>query len=103
VPAEISEVIDATTPSATGWKVYYKVKREDGLEVFVDASCTDTAEMIAREAEDPETVQYLADRGRSAAIKYAESAHGHLGKIQITLLVDSEGLLRHMHDYERRS
>ena len=102
--SEIVEVIDATTPSATGWRVSYKIKREDGVEVLVDADCTDRAEVAARAAEeDPEMMQYLEDRGRSAAIKYADSAHGHLGKVQVTLTVDGEGLLRHAHDYERPS
>jgi hypothetical protein len=100
VATEILNEIDAMAED--GWQVHYELRRDDGLDVFVDASCTGAAHAAALGAEeDPETLEYLEDRGRSAAIRYAESALGHRGKVQVTLQVDPlDGTIRHMHDYE---
>jgi hypothetical protein len=47
------------------------VRRNDGEEVFVEASCTRTAE-VARAQNDHEALAFIADRGEAAALKYAE-------------------------------
>ncbi|HKB19512.1 MAG TPA: hypothetical protein VKC65_00775 [Gaiellaceae bacterium] len=86
---EIVKEIDVTDPSQDGWKMYYEIRRDDGIEVFVDAHCAGSAEVAALGAEeDPETLEYLEDRGRSAAIRYAEAAQARPGNVQIVLMLD---------------
>jgi hypothetical protein len=106
VPAEIIATNDLTTSGDTGWKVYYTVRWEDGEEVTVDANCTDTAAVFAREVKDRETMEYFGDRGRSGALKYAESAQSpaQRGKVIVQLMIDSlNGRLRVTYDYEREA
>jgi hypothetical protein len=87
---EIIEEHDATVPGTNAWKVYYKVRRADGEEVAFEANCTDSAEAAARQTRDPESILYVIDRGRAAALHYAEQAHSpaQRGTVPIRLWVD---------------
>jgi hypothetical protein len=67
--AEIIEERDITAPDQDGWTLSYRVRRDDGNEVPVLASCSGTAE-ASRKFDDARA--FIADRGRSAAIAYAE-------------------------------
>lgn len=46
--AEVVEQQDLTPAGADRWQVWYRVRRNDGEEVFGEASCTRTAEEVAR-------------------------------------------------------
>jgi hypothetical protein len=67
--AEIIEVSDISASDQDGWTISYRVRRSDGREVPVLASCSRTAEASVR---SDEARAYIADRGRSAALNYAE-------------------------------
>jgi hypothetical protein len=67
--AEIIEERDITAADQDGWTISYRVRRVDGTEVAVLASCSGSAE--ASEKSD-ETDAFVADRGRSAALDYAQ-------------------------------
>jgi hypothetical protein len=98
---ELLKTSDATTRDADGWLVHYDVRRDDGETVLVEAHCTGTAEAVARAHGDAEALAYIADRGRSAALDFAERAQSpkHRGATLVRLAVDSlsGGLMR---DYE---
>lgn len=102
--AEVVEQQDLTPAGADRWQVWYRVRRNDGEEVFVEASCTRTAEEVARAQNDHEALAIIADRGEAAALKYAESAQSPAdrGKVIVRLWVDGlNGSLHHDPDYER--
>lgn len=71
---EIVEKNDATTPSQDGWLVFYKVRRDDGRLVTVEAHCTGTGEAVARNVGNEESLDYIRDQGSMAAVEYAERA-----------------------------
>jgi hypothetical protein len=66
--AAIIEERDITAPDQDGWTMSYRVRRDDGTEVPVLASCSGTAEA----SEESDARAFIADRGRSAALDYAE-------------------------------
>src|SRR5262245_57303160 len=97
---EIVKEIDATDPTQDGWRMHYELRRDDGVEVFVDADCTGVADAAPLGAMgDPGTLEYLEDRGRAAAIRYAEAAQADSGKVQIVIVVDPlDGEISVRHD-----
>lgn len=104
--AEILDVKDATTPSQDGWLVYYKVKREDGQAVTVEAHGTGSAEVTAQSSGNEEAIAYIRDRGSMAAVKYAERAQSpeERGNTLIRLSIDPlNGGLRVEYEYETPS
>ncbi len=66
---EIVEEREITARDQDGWTISYRVRRDDGKEVPVLASCTRTAESSAK---SDSARAYLDDRGRSAALEHAE-------------------------------
>jgi hypothetical protein len=66
--AEIIADCDITAPDQDGWTMSYSVRRDDGQEVPVIASCSRTAAASVRSAN---ATAFLADRGRAAALEHA--------------------------------
>lgn len=102
--AEIIEENDMTTNGADAWQVWYRVRRDDGEEVSVQATCTGTAEATAQAEEDREALSFIADRGQRAALHYAELAQSPAkrGNVIVRVMVDPHsGGLAHDYDYER--
>ena len=102
--AEIISELDRTESGEDGWRVEYELRRRDGHLVTVQARADGTTEAVAEKVDDPETHQYIADRGRSAAEKFAERAQSpsRRGTVIVTLLIDPlSGLLTHDYHYER--
>ena len=101
---EILEETDLPSPRGDGWARLYRVRRDDGEEVTVDASCTGTAEAIATVAGGRDALEFIADRGRSAALRCAESAQSpaRRGNVVVSVFVDAfSGALAIEYDYER--
>ena len=101
---EILEETNVTVLGEDGWQSLYRVRRNDGEEVLVNAACTRTAEAIATTAESREALEFIADRGRSAAQRCAESAQSpaRRGEVIVSVFVDAySGALAVEYDYER--
>jgi hypothetical protein len=67
--AEIIEEREITAPDQDGWTMSYRVRRDDGHEVAVLASCSGTAEASQKSAD---ARAFVDDHGRSAALAHAE-------------------------------
>jgi hypothetical protein len=101
---EIIEKNDLTTASQDGWFVVYRVRRNDGDEVTVEARCTGTDQATAEATGDEETIAFLNDQGNDAALKYAEHAQppSRRGLVTVALFIDPySGGLRVDYEYER--
>ena len=101
---EILEETDLTAPGEDGWQTSYLVRRKDGEEVTVNAACTRPAEAIARVAGSREALEFVADRGVSAALRCAESAQSpaRRGGVIVSVFVDAHsGALAVEYFYER--
>ena len=70
--AEVVETQDLTAPSQDGWRVDYRIRREDGEELHAEVRCWDKAHAAAERAANTEALAAIADRGFAAALKYAE-------------------------------
>lgn len=71
---------------------------------MVNAACTRTAEAIAIASGSREALEFIADRGRSAAQECAESAQSpaRRGSVIVSVFVDAYfGALAVEYDYER--
>ena len=101
---EILEETSLTARGEDGWRRRYRVRRTDGEEITVDTACTRTAEAIAIAAESRDALEFIADHGRSAAQRCAESAQSpaRRGNVVVSVFVDaSAGALAVEYDYER--
>ncbi len=100
---EILDETDLTELGDDGFQSHYRVRRNDGELVFVNAACTGPAEATATIAENREALEFIADRGRSAAQRCAESAQSpaRRGQVIVDLFVDASGALAVEYDYER--
>jgi hypothetical protein len=102
--AEILEETKLTVLGEDGWRCRYRVRRNDGEEVVVDAACTRRAEAMAIASESSEALEFIADRGRSAAQRCAESAQSpaRRGSVIVSIFVDPHsGALAIEYGYER--
>lgn len=105
VMTEITRAVDMTGRSEDGWSWTYFVTRDDGGEVVVEASCTGTAEAMARgERGDRAGLAAIEDRCSRAAVDFAERAQSPLRRgspVLIRLSFDSVdgGALRHDYVY----
>ena len=99
---EILDETDLTELGDDGFQSHYRVRRNDGELVFVNAACTGRAEAIATIAENREALEFISDRGRSAAQRCAESAQSpaRRGQVIVDLFVDASGALAVEYDYE---
>jgi len=101
---EILEEHDLSGPDEDRWKTWYRVRRDDGGEVVVVADCTRTTAQTAEALEDDEGMAYVGDRGRAAALLYAEHAQSPAtrGRVHIQLALDPfSGGVRASYDYEK--
>ena len=90
--ADLIETVDLTTPGEDGWTVEYRIRRDDGEEVTVQATCSNTAEVA------------MEDRCVALALESAELAQSprRRGRVAIRLWFDSlEGSFRRAFIYER--
>jgi hypothetical protein len=89
------------TNGSDGWEAWYNVVRDDGGQVFVEVSCTDTAYEAVRASADKASRQALADQGTALALELAESAQAGRGTCYVTVTFDSlDGGTHHDYRYE---
>ena len=99
---EIIEHTDLTQPGEDGWHTRYKVRRDDGGEITVEAAASRTAETVARGNDNPDGMAFADDRGRQAALEYAEKAQSpaQRGETIVRLTLDYlSGGVTHEYDY----
>src|SRR5512132_3070956 len=70
--AEVVETYDLTAPSQDGWAVDYRIRREDGEELHAEVRCWGKARDAAQRAGNANALAAIADRGKAAALEYAE-------------------------------
>jgi len=102
--AELIETADLTTPGEDGWTVEYRVRRNDGEQVVVRATCSGTAEVVAHGQRDQHALTAIADRCATLALESAELAQSprRRGEVLVRLWFDSlEGSFRRAFIYER--
>jgi hypothetical protein len=103
--AEVVETHDLTSPSQDGWAVGYRIRREDGEELYAEVRCWEKARVAAERAANTETLAAIADRGIAAAREYAELVESPTtrGAVLISIWFDpaDEGNLRRRVSYER--
>ena len=102
--AELIETVDLTTPGEDGWTVEYRIRRDDGEEVTVQATCSNTAEVVAHTHRDEGAISAMEDRCVALALESAELAQSprRRGRVAIRLWFDSlEGSFRRAFIYER--
>ena len=102
--AELIDTDDLTTPGEDGWTVQYRVRRDDGEEVVVRATCSGTAEVVAHSHRDQHALAAIADRCETLALESAELAQSprRRGEVLVRLWFDSlEGSFRRAFIYER--
>jgi len=104
---EVVETHDLTAPSQHGWALDYRIRREDGEEIHAEVRCWDKAHAAAERAANAEALAAIADRGRAAALEYAEEVESPAtrGAVVISIWFDptDEGNLRRRVSYERAS
>ena len=105
--AEVVETHDLTAPSQDGWSVDYRIRREDGEELSAAVRCWAKAHAAVERAANAEALAAIADRGRAAALEYAESVESPAthGAVMISIWFDptDQGNLRRRVSYERAS
>ena len=103
--AEVVETHDLTAPSQDGGAVDYRVRRDDGEELDAAVRCWAKAQAAAERAANAEALAAIADRGRAAALAYAELVESPAthGAVLISIWFDptDEGNLRRRVSYER--
>ena len=101
----MTEIISSNrTEGVDAWQAWHYVRRDDGEEVAVEASCTGTAAETARAQENRETMAFIADRGEAEALRLAETAQSPAvrGNVLVRVFVNPQtGSLMHDYDYER--
>jgi hypothetical protein len=84
-----------------GWEAWYNVVRDDGGQVFVEVSCTETAYEAVRTSANEAARRALADQGTALALELAESAQAARGTCYVTVTFDSlDGGIRHDYRYD---
>ena len=105
--AEVVETHDLTAPSQDGWALDYRIRREDGEEIHAEVRCWEKAHAAAERAANAQALAAIADRGRGAALEYAEEVESPAarGAIVISIWFDptDDGNLRRRVSYERPS
>ena len=103
--AQVVETHDLTAPSQDGWAVDYRIRREDGDELHAEVRCWEKAHAAAERAANAEALAAIGDRGRAAALEYAEQVESPAtrGAVLISIWFDAtaEGCLRRRVSYER--
>jgi hypothetical protein len=103
--AEVVATDDLTAPSQDGWAVDYRVRREDGEELHAEVRCWEKAHAAAERATNTTALAAIVDRGRAAALEYAELVESPAthGAVLISIWFDlaEDGNLRHRVSYER--
>jgi hypothetical protein len=103
--AELLETYDLTDPSQHGWAVDHRIRREDGEELHAEVRCWDQARESAERAGNADALEAMADRGRTAALEYAEvvDSPAERGTVLISIWFDpaEAGALRRRVSYER--
>ncbi len=98
--ARLLKTVDHTEPGEDGWRVTHRVVRDDGEEVEIEASCTATSEAAIRALGAGEAALALTDKGRAAALLFAEEVLPGRGPTRIRLSFDDlNGSLGHDFDY----
>jgi hypothetical protein len=64
-------------PVLDGWAVEYRVRREDGRELDVVAGCSAAVLDALRGVTEGSVADFVADRGRSAALARAEETRAY--------------------------
>jgi hypothetical protein len=103
--AEVVETGDLTAPSQDGWAVDYRIRLDDGEELHAEVRCWHRAHAAAERAANTEALTAIADRGKAAALEYAELVESPAtrGAVVISIWFDpaDEGTLRRRVSYER--
>jgi len=103
--AEVVETHDLTAPSQDGWAVDYRIRREDSEELHAEVRCWEKARVAAERAANADALAAIADRGKAAALEYAELVQSPAtrGAVLISIWFDptDEGNLRRRVSYER--
>ena len=83
----------------------YRIRRDDGEELHVEARCWERAQASAENAGNAVALAAMADRAVAAALEYAEQVESPAGRgaVLISIWFDAadEGNLRHRVSYER--
>jgi hypothetical protein len=102
--AEVLEARDLTAPSQHGWAVDYRIRRVDGEELHAEVRCWERAQAAAERAANADALAAIADRGKAAALEYAELVESPAarGAVVISIWFDlaDEGNLRRRVSYE---
>src|SRR5512132_1221906 len=102
--AEVVETHDLTAPTQDGWAVDYRIRREDGEELHAEVRCWEKARDAAQRAGNANALAAIADRGKAAALEYAELVESPAtrGAVLISIWFDpaDEGTLRRRVSYE---
>jgi hypothetical protein len=80
--------VELTEPGQNGWAFLYTVRRDDGRDVLVEASCTETAAAAANEKDNTHALEIIKDLGGREAIRLAENAMDRPGQIFVHLGFD---------------
>jgi hypothetical protein len=103
--SEVVETHDLTARSQDGWALAYRIRREDGEELHAEVRCWAKAKAAAERAANAEALAAIADRGSTAALRYAEEVESPAtrGAVVISIWFDpmDDGNLRHQVSYER--
>jgi hypothetical protein len=103
--AELVEIHDLTAPSQNGWAVDYGIRRQDGEVLHAAVRCWEKAHAAAERAANTDALSAIEDRGRAAALEYAELVESPAvrGAVLISIWFDSAdaGGLRRQVSYER--
>ena len=103
--AELVEIHDLTAPSQDGWTVDYGIRRQDGEVLHAEVRCWERAHAAAERAANTDALVAIDDRGRAAALEYAELVESPrvCGAVLISIWFDpaDAGSLRRRVSYER--
>jgi hypothetical protein len=103
--AEIIETVELTTAEQSGWAVDYRLRREDGEELHAEVRCWDQARASAERANNEAALAAMADRGREAALAYADVVEppSRRGAVLLSIWFDQteNGDLCHRVSYEK--
>jgi hypothetical protein len=89
--AEIKERKELTEPGDDGWKIVYKIQRDDGEFVTAEVTCTRTAEQIAQAQGNSRALESMGNYGGIEVLEYAERVQSpsRRGLTLITAFYDS--------------
>src|SRR5689334_25295653 len=103
--AELVETIELTTAGQSGWAVDHRIRREDGEELHAEVRCWDKARDSAERAGNEAALAAMADRGRAAALAFAElvESPSRRGAVLLSIWFDQseDGNLRRHVAYEK--